>query len=81
MLDLQVAAQAGALGSLANRQYFFDLAAAWKQDYPNIQHYPPAGYTEIAHLICPLVERDNYGKVFTNSITPGNLFTRLEHIK
>ncbi len=111
----------GGFGWETYRQYFFDLAAAWKQDYPNIQHYyifqiwpkscamgingsdnrlrevqrilptafstmsimstlgieppggchyPPAGYAEIARLICPLVERDNYGKVFTNSITP-----------
>ena len=36
-------------------------------------HYPSAGYAEIARLICPLVERDNYGKVFTNSITPPDL--------
>ncbi|CAN5285067.1 hypothetical protein BH11PLA2_BH11PLA2_10290 [soil metagenome] len=106
------------------RQYFIDLAAAWKQDYPNVQnyyvfqiwpkscamgingsdnrlrevqrmlptafsnlhvmstlgidppggcHYPAAGYAEFARLICPLVERDNYGKVFNTSITPPNL--------
>jgi hypothetical protein len=36
-------------------------------------HFPPEGYAEIAHLICPLVERDNYGKVFTTSITPPDL--------
>jgi hypothetical protein len=105
-------------------QYFLDLAAAWKEDYPNIQHYylfqiwpracamgvggsdnllrevqrtlpscfshmsvmstlgikppggchfPPAGYAEMARLIRPLVERDNYGKVFAQSITPANL--------
>jgi arylsulfatase A-like enzyme len=114
----------GGFGWETYRQYFIDLAAAWKQDYPNIQHYyifqiwpkscamgidgsdnrlrevqrtlpaafsnmsimstlgieppggchyPPAGYAEFARLICPLVERDNYGKVFTPSITPPNL--------
>jgi hypothetical protein len=36
-------------------------------------HYPVAGYAEIARLICSLVERDNYGRVFTNAITPPNL--------
>ena len=105
-------------------QYFLDLAAAWKEDYPNIQHYylfqiwpracamgvggsdnmlrevqrtlpscfshmsvmstlgikppggchfPPAGYAEMARQICPLLQRDNYGKVFPQSITPANL--------
>ena len=114
----------GRYGWETYREYFFDMSAAWKQDYPNIRHYytfqiwpkscsmgingsdnmlrevqrtlpshfsnmgvmstlgikppgpahyPPAGYAEIAHLICPLVERDNYGKVFTASITPPDL--------
>ena len=114
----------GGFGWETYRKYFIDLAAAWKQDYPNIQHYyifqiwprscsmgvngsdnmlrevqrtlpscfsnmgvmstlgikppgpahyPAAGYAEIARLICPLVERDNYGKVFDKPITPPNL--------
>ena len=114
----------GAYGWETYRQYFIDMTGAWKQDYPNIQHYymfqiwpkscsmgvngsdnmlrevqrtlpnyfsnmsimstlgvkpagtchfPPEGYAELAHLICPLVERDNYSKVFTTSITPPNL--------
>ena len=114
----------GGFGWETYRQYFINLAAAWKQDYPNVQryymfqiwpkacamgfdgsdnhlrevqrtlptafsrmsimstlgidppggcHYPAAGYSEIARLICPLVERDNYGKSFTTSITPPNL--------
>ncbi len=114
----------GGYGWETYRQYFIDLAAAWKQDYPNIQHYylfqiwpkscamgidgsdnrlrevqrtlpsafstmsimstlgveppggchyPAAGYAEIARLICPLVERDNYGKIFTTWITPPDL--------
>ena len=114
----------GGFGWETYRQYFIDLAASWKQDFPNIQHYyvfqiwpkscamgvngsdnrlrevqrtlpsafskmsimstlgieppggchyPSAGYIEIARLICPLVERDNYGKAFTTSITPPNL--------
>jgi hypothetical protein len=42
-------------------------------DPPGGCHYPAAGYAEIARLICPLVERDNYGKSFTTSITPPNL--------
>ena len=25
-------------------------------------HYPAAGYAEFARLICPLIERDHYGK-------------------
>lgn len=114
----------GGFGWQTYRQYFIEMASAWKQDYPNIQHYyvfqiwpkscamgingsdnqlrevqrmlptafsrlsvmstlgieppggchyPPAGYAEIARLICPLVERDHYGKTFTESITPPNL--------
>jgi len=114
----------GGFGWETYRQYFIDLAAAWKQDFPNLQyyyifqiwpkacamgvngsdnmlrevqrtlpscfsnlsimstlgieppggcHYPAAGYAEVAHLICPLVERDNYGEVFTTSITPPDL--------
>ena len=114
----------GGYGWETYRQYFIDLAAAWRQDFPNLRyyyvfqiwpkscamgingsdnrlrevqrtlpsafsqmsimstlgieppggcHYPAAGYAEIARLICPLVERDNYGKVFTTSITPPDL--------
>jgi hypothetical protein len=114
----------GGFGWETYRQFFIDLAASWKQDYPNIQHYyvfqiwpkscsmgingsdnrlrevqrnlptafsrmsimstlgidppggchfPAAGYAEFARLICPLIERDNYGKVPTTSITPANL--------
>lgn len=114
----------GGYGWETYRQFFIDLAAAWKQDYPNIQHYyvfqiwpkscamgingsdnrlrevqrnlpmafsnlrvmstlgidppggchfPAAGYAEFARLICPLIERDFYGKVPTTSITPPNL--------
>jgi hypothetical protein len=36
-------------------------------------HFPPEGYAEIAHLICPLVEHFNYGKVFDHSISPPDL--------
>jgi hypothetical protein len=114
----------GGFGWETYQQYFIDLAAAWKEDYPNIQHYyvfqiwpkscsmgvngsdnrlrevqrtlptafsnmsvmstlgieppggchfPAAGYAEFARLICPLVERDNYGKPPATSITPPNL--------
>jgi len=103
---------------------FLNLAAAWKEDYPNIQHYyifqiwpkacaagvngsddklrevqrqlprqfsnmgimstlgirpeggchyPPEGYAVMAHLIYPLVARDNYGKVYNRPVTPPNL--------
>ena len=114
----------GRYGWETYRQYFVDMAAAWKEDYPNLQHYyifqiwpkacsmgvngsdnmlrevqrtlpscfsnmgimstlgikppggchyPPAGYAEFARSICPLIERDNYGKVFAEAITPPNL--------
>ncbi len=114
----------GGYGWETYEQYFVDMSAAWKEDYPNIQHYyifqiwpnscsmggnrhsdklrdvqrllprlysnmsimstlgikppgpchyPPAGYAEMARLISPLVERDNYGKVFDKSITPPDL--------
>jgi hypothetical protein len=110
------------------QQYFVDLAAAWKQDYPNIQHYyvwqiwpsgcnmggTPAGdmllevqrtlpslfsnlrimstlgivskssgrglahfdlegYAQVAQLMSPLVEQDNYGLVPAREITAPNL--------
>ena len=105
-------------------QYFVDLSASWKSDFPNIQnyyvfqiwpkacsmgvagsdnmlreiqrtlpryfsnmgvmstlginppggcHFPPAGYAEFARMICPLLERDLYGKNSLVSITPANL--------
>ena len=114
----------GRYGWETYQQYFVDMSAAWKEDYPNLQHYyifqiwpkacsmgvngsdnmlrevqrtlpdlysnmrimstlgvkppggchfPPAGYAEFAALMCPLVERDNYGKIFTKPITPPNL--------
>jgi hypothetical protein len=36
-------------------------------------HYPAAGYAEMARLMVPLVERDNYGKVFDKSVTAPDL--------
>ena len=110
------------------QQYFVDLSAAWKQDYPNIQHYyvwqiwPSGcnmggthagdmllevqrtlpllfsnmrimstlgivsgssgrglahfdmdGYAQVARLMIPLVEQDNYGLVLKQAITAPNL--------
>lgn len=114
----------GGFGWETYRRDFIALTAAWKQDFPNIQHYyvfqiwpkscamgingsdnrlrevqrtlptgfsklhimstlgidppggchfPAAGYAEFARLICPLVERDLYGKAFAASITPPDL--------
>jgi len=114
----------GRYGWETYEQYFVDMSAAWKENYPNIQHYytfqiwpnscsmggtrnsdklrelqrtlprlysnmsvmstlgirppgpchfPPAGYAEMARVICPLVQRDNYGKVFAKPITPPDL--------
>ncbi len=36
-------------------------------------HFPLLGWAEFARLIQPLIERDNYGKMPTASITPPNL--------
>ena len=107
------------------QDYFLEMSAAWKQDFPNIQHYyifqiwpnsclmgggtgggdmirekqrtlpslfsnmdcmstlgitpagpchyPLAGWSEFARLMLPLIERDNYGKAPTASITAPNL--------
>jgi alpha-L-fucosidase len=108
------------------QQYFIDLAACWKQDFPNIQHYyifqvwplpcmmgpkddqlreeqrtlpalfsnmrimstlgivfptsgkgmchfDPEGYRQVAQLMSPLVEQDNYGLVPKIDITAPNL--------
>ena len=38
-------------------------------------HYPAAGYAEMAKLMVPLVERDNYKKAFDKAITPPDLKT------
>ena len=40
---------------------------------PGPCHFPLTGWSEFAHLIQPLVERDFYGKVPVASITPPNL--------
>jgi hypothetical protein len=40
---------------------------------PGPAHYPAAGYAEMARLMIPLVERDNYGKVFAKPITAPDL--------
>lgn len=114
----------GGFGWESYRQYFIELASAWKRDYPNVRHYyvfqiwpkscsmgingsdnrlrevqrtlptafsnlsvmstlgidppggchfPAAGYAELARLIAPLLERDNYGTVAATSVTPPNL--------
>jgi hypothetical protein len=114
----------GGYGWETYRRYFVEMSAAWKQDYPNLQHYyvfqiwpkacsmgvngsdnmlrevqrtlpalysrmsvmstlgieppggchyPLTGWAEFARLIQPLIERDNYAKVFTLSITPPDL--------
>ncbi len=42
-------------------------------DPPGGCHFPAAGYAEFARLICPLVERDYYGKVPAAPVTPPNL--------
>ena len=114
----------GGFGWETYRQYFIDMSAGWKHDYPNVQHYymfqiwpkacamgvdgsdnrlrevqrqlptafsrmsimstvgfdppggchyPAAGYAEFARLICPLIQRDHYGKSFATSITPPDL--------
>ena len=107
------------------QDYFLEMSGAWKQDFPNIQHYyifqiwpnsclmgggtgggdmirekqrtlpslfsnmdcmstlgitpagpchyPLAGWSEFARLMLPLIERDNYGKAPTASITAPNL--------
>ena len=108
------------------QQYFVDLSAAWKQDYPNIQHYyvfqvwplpcnmgpkddelreaqrtlprlysnlrimstlgivskatgrglchfDLEGYAQLARLMSPLVEQDNYGLARTKVLSAPNL--------
>ena len=40
---------------------------------PGPAHYPAAGYAEMARLMIPLVEQDNYGKVFDKPITAPDL--------
>lgn len=121
----------GGFGWETYRNFFIELAAAWKQDFPNLQHthvfqiwpkacsmgingsdnrlrevqrtlrsafsrlsimstlgieppgtchYPPGGYSEIARLIFPVIERDHYGVQFPAPVTPPDLrsarFTR-----
>ncbi|HNQ90660.1 MAG TPA: DUF2341 domain-containing protein [Verrucomicrobiota bacterium] len=40
---------------------------------PGDCHYPLAGWAEFARLIQPLIERDHYGRVCSQRITPPNL--------
>lgn len=40
---------------------------------PGTCHYPPEGYADMARLVTPPVERDNYGTVFDKPVTPPNL--------
>ena len=42
-------------------------------DPPGGCHFPAAGYAEFARLVCPLIERDHYGRVPTASITSPDL--------
>lgn len=115
----------GGYGWETYQQLFMDMAAGWKQDFPNVKHYyvfqiwpdacsmggrkgsgdmlrekqrtlprlfsnmsimstlgihppgpchyPLAGWAEFARLIQPIIERDNYGKMFTVPVTPANL--------
>ena len=109
----------------AYEDYFIEMSAGWKRDFPNLQHtyvfqiwpnscsmagnsgagdmireiqrglprlyshmsvmstlgikppggchFPLIGWAEFARLIQPLIERDNYGRKFSESITPPNL--------
>ena len=109
----------------AYEDYFVEMSAGWKRDFPNVQHtyvfqiwpnscsmaggsgagdmireiqrslprlysnmgvmstlgikppggchFPLVGWAEFARLIQPLIERDNYGRKVTESITPPNL--------
>jgi hypothetical protein len=120
----------GGYGWEAYQQYFVEMSAGWKQDFPNVSHYytfqiwpnscsmgggsgsgdrlrekqrtlpelysnmsimstlgirpagpchyPLVGWSEFARMIQPLIERDNYGKVPADSITPPNL-KRVSH--
>ena len=114
----------GGFGWETYREYFIELTAAWKLDFPNLQrhylfqiwpkssamgidgsdkqlrdvqrqlptlfstmsimstlgidppggcHFPAAGYAEFARLIFPIIQRDSYGKIFTEPITPPGL--------
>ena len=114
----------GGFGWETYREYFIELTAAWKRDFPNLQrhylfqiwpkscsmgidgsdnqlrdvqrqlpalfstmsimstlgidppggcHFPAAGYAEFARLIFPIIQRDSYGKIFTEPITPPSL--------
>ena len=114
----------GGYGWETYEQYFIEMSAGWKQDYPNVQHYyifqiwpkacamgvngsdnmlrevqrrlpslyshasimstlgikppggchyPLAGWAEFARFIQPLIERDSYGRIPAESITPPNL--------
>jgi hypothetical protein len=123
--DQGAAGPTGGYGWETYQQYFNDMSAEWKEDYPNVQHYyifqiwpdacsmggregsgdmlremqrtlprlyshmdimstlgikppgpchyPLTGWAEFARLVQPLIERGNYGNVFSSPITPPNL--------
>jgi len=117
-------APSGQRGHEYYRKQFFQLAASWQEDMPNIRnyyvfqiwpkacmgtsdhkvdllreeqrrlvtgisnlnvmstlgikpagscHYPPEGYAAMADLICPLIQRDTYGRKFNESVDAPNL--------
>jgi hypothetical protein len=121
--DQGAAGPTGRYGWESYQQYFIEMSAAWKQDFPNLQHhyvyqiwpnscsmgrgngnmlrevqrtlprlfsnmdvlstlgvtppgtchFPLLGWSEFAHMVQPLIERDFYGKVPTGPITPPNV--------
>ena len=131
--DQGAAGPTGRYGWETYQQFFIEMSAAWKQDFPNLRHYyvyqiwpnscsmgrgngnmlrevqrtlpklysnmdvlstlgvrPPGtchfpllGWSEFAHMVQPLIERDFYGKVPAGPITPPNVkrvwFARARH--
>jgi arylsulfatase A-like enzyme len=120
----------GGFGWENYRRDFLELAAAWKQDFPNVQHYhvfqiwpkacsmgfggsdnqlrevqrnlpsafshlsvmstlgvdpaggchfPSAGYADLARLVFPWVESEQYHRKFPQPVTPPNLLQARAH--
>lgn len=125
--DQGAAGPTGGFGWETYHEYFVEMAAGWKTDFPNVQnyyvyqiwpdacamggrhgsgdmlrekqrtlptlfskmsilstlgvrppggcHFPLEGWSELAHMVQPLIERDHYGRKFEYPLTPPNLCT------
>ena len=73
--DQGSAGPSGGFGWEAYQQYFLDMAAAWKQDFPNVQHY---AVFQIWPNSCSMADREGSGDLLREKQrTLPQLFSRM----